>query len=273
MTTWFIKQNDSDNRMVETDNQSNALSHTITDDELNALLSSYDADSGWNDSMIALHANHPQLGYGGKYNRNNRGHVMVAFLTSHPSIALNRSQLLIVYQVLFNTDDTPDVIQYVNKCDQKGLMRVIFPTGGHNTLYGFPIIAFDGSKVMKRTENLSSSKINESTAYIRDLGKHMMEDNLEKGHMNPNKPLYDDNVVMQPHCINAAYRDKYIFDKNGLPQVPNPSQVVNNPDYYTNGDKILLAALTKSFMQACENNGINLDDDNIKNSIRKDYGL
>ncbi len=38
---------------------------------------------------------------------------------------------------------------------------------------------------------------------------------LQKGHMNPSKPMNDDNVIPQCSKCNDFYRDKFIFDRYG----------------------------------------------------------
>lgn len=246
---------------------SNGICSDITDNELMNILKTTSQYSDWPDSLKILHKKYSNFGYGGKFNRNSKKAQMVSFLVAHPKIALNRHQLEIVCSHLLPNINIGDIIQSVNKTYQNGLMRIRFYG---TALYGFPFVRYDDSKIKSRDENLTSDKISSSTSYIRELGWHMMNDKLEKGHKNPNKPLDDSNVVMQPHCINAAYRDKYIFDDNGLPRIPNPSKLNENTDSIFNNDTELVA-LTISLMKACERKHIDLNDSHVKQAI-KDEG-
>lgn len=250
-------------------NDSNAISHTITDMELETILAGTVKYTDWPGSLKALHSSHPNMRLGGDFNKKAGYAHIIAFLVSNPSIALNRSQLLRAYQHIMDDDRNVDVIQYVNKCDQRGLRRITYPLKGRNTVYGFPVLQYDGSKLMKRERTLTDDEVNGNTAYIRDLGRRMMTEPLEEGHRNPYKPLNADNLVMQPHSLNAAYKDKYIFNVDGLPSVPNPTRLIENPNYYTDGDDDLLAALAIASMKACADKGIDLDDANLISKLKE----
>ena len=69
---------------------------------------------------------------------------------------------------------------------------------------------------------------------------------LQKGHMNPNKPLTIDNIIPQcEYCNQNVYKNDFIFDEKGHPKS------INNPNYILKSteetQKQMLEILLKKF--------------------------
>lgn len=53
---------------------------------------------------------------------------------------------------------------------------------------------------------------------------------LEKGHMDPNRPLDGGNTIPQCQLCNKAYRDRFCFDGNGrVTRLNDPSFILSHP--------------------------------------------
>src|SRR5690606_4075240 len=56
---------------------------------------------------------------------------------------------------------------------------------------------------------------------------------IDVGHRNPfGSDPSSENLIAQPREVNRAYKDKYIFDENGMIAAPSPSHLVDNIEKY-----------------------------------------
>lgn len=161
----------------------------------------------------------------------NIGHQVIAIFADNLGLAFKRDHLRLIGEKLGKSAGS-DPIQWANKIEQVGLKLDKSP--GRSPGYGFQDLTFSDKYLNSRNDLTTDEGRASSVVRSRRLFQEMADGAYEKGHKDPRLPLSDGNLVMQPQEINRSYRDRYIFDDNGLPTVPNPLKFAEDPkDYYS----------------------------------------
>lgn len=126
-----------------------------------------------------------------------------------------------------------DAIQYVNKCEQKGIKRGSIK-GQYSIPYPFEYFPLH---VMKRKNvKITGDKdemINATKEFIKVNYLDIPNNLWQVGHKDPNNMETTNNLVYQPP-IQGKYRDRYKFDNLGLTKYPTIAELnINMQKYYT----------------------------------------
>lgn len=162
---------------------------------------------------------------------------MVAIFAANLGKGFTRDQLTQIGEKLGRTGG--DAIQWANKTERLGIR--LDKTSGGALGYGFAELTFSDKYLTMSQDHTTEEGREASLARTRRLLRAMADGKFEKGHKDPRLALTDENLVMQPYEINRSYRDRYIFDDNGLPRVPNPAKFIEDPEsYYSKADLRLI---------------------------------
>lgn len=247
---WLRIKEEKDNRRLK---KANTLGQKIiNNDELDKILESTKPYTEWHPEITALKKEHPLLQYGQETTRTNTSRFqLINFLAHHQEKAFSGEQIGKINQHLTGKPSR-DPIQAVNKIDQEGLVRGKTFRIGKETYYSLSSIEYTDKHLYKRVvhDDFGPEEQKAGIERGRKYFGELANDDYELGHMDPRKPLTADNSVMQPAIINGAYRDTHIFDKAGLPRVPNPEVFAKNPDkFYKDKEdrRIIYESLKKEF--------------------------
>jgi len=207
------------------------MSRTIreaTTAEVDAILAGLTWATEWPDALKNFLALHPEVNLPHNPSGRSISQQVVAIFAANLGKGFNREHLTRIGKAFSRISG--DAIQWANKIERVGIKLDKTPTKA--PAYGFAELTFS-SKYLLMAQNLTTPEGRRSSeerlrAYFADLSTGK----FEQGHRDPNRALADDNLVMQPQEINRSYRDRYIFDENGLPKVPNPVKFVEDPTAY-----------------------------------------
>ena len=213
--------------------------------ELDGILSGLDWATEWPQNLQDFLAQNPGTRLPAKPSGRNINHQMVAIFARNLGRGFTRDQLTKIGEVLGRTGG--DAIQWANKTERLGIK--LDKTSGGALGYGFAELTFSDKYLAMSQDNTTEAGRDASVARTRRLLQDMADGKFEKGHKDPRLPLSDENLVMQPYEINRSYRDRYIFDDNGLPKVPNPAKFIEDPEaYYSRADlRLIYEALKNRF--------------------------
>lgn len=215
------------NKFEDTKDDKNAPSGIVplSEQEFVNILKKIEPSKEWPTEIKEILKEHPEIKLRDIPGKSMRNQVICIF-ASNQGVGFNRGHLQRIGEKLGVT--TGDAIQWANKINRVGIN--IHKAGTlRERFYGFERIEFI-DKYLRSNEDLSTDLgRKKSEERIRKLFADYSSQSFERGHKDPRKPLEDNNLVMQPYEINRSYRDKYIFDDNGMPKVPNPEQLVRNP--------------------------------------------
>lgn len=234
-----------------------ATPQPASEQDLDKIISSLNPYSDWHPEIKKLRKKHPgHVKYGGAVNSKtveSYGFQMVNFLAYHKNHAFCREDLRRVAEVLIPGKKSSDIIQSVNKMQQKGLRQRHFDLEG-TRYYHLNKIEFDKSKTAARVSSLSKRHVANAEKISRRVYKDYSEGKFEIGHKDPRKPLTPENAALQPAPINRAYRDNFLVDDNGLPTIPNPDKFEENPHRFLK-DKEDRLQFFRGLMEEQEENG------------------
>lgn len=215
----------------------------ITDMQLDMLLSSQILYDDWHPDIKKIVDAHPELRFPKKASLQ---HKMVNILAHNPTHSFARPHLEKIAVKLGIKSD--DIIQSINKTTQWGLERWTKKFDGV-THYAVPEIKFISKHTRVTYTALDGESKKDSEKRAREYFLALSEEaNYEIGHKAPRFPISADNFVVQPASINRPHKDKYIFDDNGLPKVPNPERFARNPElFYSKEDLKAILEGIKSF--------------------------
>jgi len=199
-----------------------------TPSEVEAILDSLTWATEWPEVLKDFLALHPEVKLPHNPSDRNIGQQMVAIFAANLGIGFNRSHLTSFGEALGRS--TGDAIQWANKTEQVGIK--LDKTSRKAPAYGFAELTFKDRFLKNRFDLTSTEGRAQSEVKNRLYLKELSEGPYERGHKDPTLPLSDDNLVMQPQEINRSYRDRYIFDDNGLPKAPNPFKLIEDPTAY-----------------------------------------
>lgn len=214
--------------------QNNRTIRKVTAAELQTILSTLALASAWPQNVKDfIAANPPVLSVlGDAPSVKNIQHQMIVIFAQNLGLGFTREDIVLIGNKLGKTDKAHDHIQWANKIEQTGIALDKGRGNGRGKCYGFAELSFTDRYLTTHHDLTTEEGRAASEKRIRLLFKDMSEGSFERGHKDPRKPLTDDNSVMQPYLINRPYRDRYIFDDNGLPMAPNPLEFVKNPSAY-----------------------------------------
>jgi len=212
--------------------QNNRTIRKVTAAELQTILSTLSLASVWPQNVKDFIAANPAVSskLKDKPSVKNIQHQMIAIFAENLGIGFTREDIVLIGNKLGRTKG--DHIQWANKIEQSGLVLDKTDGGAGGKGYGFCELTFTDRYLTTHHDLTTDDGRAASEKRLRLLFKDMSEGKFEKGHKDPRKPLTDDNCVMQPYLINRPYRNRYIFDDNGLPSVPNPIEFVKDPSSY-----------------------------------------
>ncbi len=219
----------------------------VTDLEMEAILKDLTLVTSWPQGLQDFLLQHPDCRLPSKPSAKNIGHQVISIFASNLGLAFKREHLRLIGEKLGKSAGS-DPIQWANKIEQVGLRLDKSP--GRSPGYGFQDLCFSDKYLASRTDLTTEVGRNDSVARSRRLFQEMADGAYEKGHRDPRLPLSDGNLVMQPQEINRSYKDRYIFDDNGLPTVPNPVKFAEDPTVYYSDEadrRIIYEALSKEF--------------------------
>lgn len=217
------------------------LSHSVaaSDAQVRHMLSRTAPYRQWNKKIVELSDKFADMPYGKKARVDSVSFQILNFMSYRPHLAFNRGQLEMI-QFKLAEKISNDVIQVVNKTDQRGLERFYFNYAG-KTYYGLPELTYTDRHLGKRRLLVSNDELASDEDRVRKTFQRFATQEYEIGHRDPRMPLTPENTVMQPAEINRSYRDNYIFDGNGMPKAPNPDKFAEDPtQFYSEDDLIKL---------------------------------
>ena len=196
--------------------------------ELEAILSDLEWTDQWPQNFRDFLAQNPTVDLPSAPSKRSISHQIIAIFASNLGKGFTRAHLIQIGEKLGRTGG--DAIQWANKIERRGVK--LDKTSAGALGYGFAELTFS-PKYLTMSQDLTTKEgRKDSVERIRNLLRDMAEGAFEKGHRDPRLALTDDNLVMQPYEINRSYRDRYIFDENGLPKVPNPDKFAEDPTAY-----------------------------------------
>lgn len=173
----------------------------------------------------------------------------VNFLTYFAPLAFSRATWTRVCEEFFiahkGMKKGGDAIQYINKSGQKGLQHQKVNLGRvphyHLAFYevsDYRRISYEAVDEEFYADGIDRG-INFLTKMLNIYNRAKKTNKIDVGHRNPyGSDPSSSNLVAQPSEINRAYRDKFIFDENGMPAAPSPSYLVDNVDKYYNEEAL-----------------------------------
>lgn len=182
------------------------------------------------------------------------------FMAEHPTLAFDRDGLEAIQEALCDDSHlSNDVIQMVNKTDQRGMMGFFFQWDGRRW-YCLPTIRVSTDRVQARTGRIDvsgfASSEREARAYFASLATEPV---YERGHMDPYKPADDSNIVPQPASLNGGWRNQYRLDRHGLPFSHSPEFLRDNPDaisrYYSIDDCVMMIQAFSTYLGQVASHG------------------
>ena len=197
------------------------------------ILAAYDA---WHPGLIKLADEHSDFGYARELANGNRQRLssnsaqVVNLLAHHPHICFSRDDLAVIvprFAKLLNVKASTDVIQLVNKTDQAGLRRFPHTVDGV-TVYQLPRLEYDDLRPTIRAKDIRGSEwVEREKGRVSEQYLRYAAGTMEVGHRDPRRGFGEhyENAVIQPHEINRAYKDRFIFDASGLPRRPLPREL------------------------------------------------
>lgn len=215
----------------------------ITDEKLDSILSETSPYQNWHPEILQIAAEHPNFGYAKtpvtQKLINSSSFQLINFMANHPEYGFSRKHLKMIEEKLAKQESL-DIIQLVNKTDQRGLERFFFSENGV-VYYSLPRLIFTDRHLQKRLLSVEKNELDSNEKRNREYFRRLSKDDYEVGHKDPRLPLDAENTVMQPSEINRSYKDNYIFDDHGLPFVPTPEKLAENPDkFYSKEDQQLI---------------------------------
>lgn len=251
-------ENNQEAKIFNSTSENNCQIQIFEEKDLEESMKSYIKNNmnKWNSSLLSIKNQHPEFGYGGS-NQLTRslGNHIVNFLAYNLGKAVSRRQLEFISEKLIennsNLKKSSDVIQLINKCDQKGLFRKKYKKNGVY-LYGFEEIKFDSSRIAARIdtstkeineikENNYKEKIDSEIKMLKnriEILEKWKNDDFQKGHINPDKSLTDENLVMQPASFNQSYKDNYKFQEDGFQILcPTVKNIEKHPSKFWTDDE------------------------------------
>lgn len=207
--------------------------------ELTELLDGLSWAKEWPQPLRDLIALHSEITLPKAPSARSISHQIIAIFAANLGIGFNRQQLTLIGERLGRTEG--DSIQWANKIERQGIKLDKTPVKTPG--YGFYDLTFSDRYLTSSQDLTTDDGRKKSEAKNRRYFELLSKGAFEKGHRDPNLPLADGNLVMQPQEINRSYRDRYIFDENGLPKAPNPFRLIEDPSaYYGNRSYIELVA-------------------------------
>lgn len=198
----------------------------LTDKEFQKILKKAKIVTKWPKEISDFLKKYPDVRFPSAPSKTVAKHQMLNILFSIKGKGLNREMLERIGRKLgFHGGDS---IQWVNKLEQNGL-KLSKAGSGKNIYYGIVSLQYTDKYLKTKINTTTSKGKEESEKKMRKFFHDLGNDDYEIGHKDPRLPLSDSNMVMQPSEINRSYRDNYIFDKNGLPRVPNPDVFEKDP--------------------------------------------
>lgn len=218
--------------------------------ELQAILKDLSWATEWPKALSKFLQKHSAIRLPAKPSARSISHQVIAIFAANLGLGFNREQLTAIGAKLDRTSG--DAIQWANKIERIGLR--LDKTPAKTPGYGFYDLSFSSKYLHSSQDTTTDAGRKSSADRVRELFEGMAKGKFEKGHKDPRLPLADGNLVMQPYEINRSYRDRYIFDDNGLPKVPNPLKFVEDPEsYYSDTDlRLIYAALRERFDPTAE---------------------
>jgi len=208
--------------------QNNRILQKVTDAQFAAVLAGFTKATSWPQGLQKFIAKNPTVKLPSKPSDRNISHQIIALFAANVGLAFDRSHLTAIGEKLGRTSG--DSIQWANKIERVGIK--LDKTPEKSPAYGFAALTFSDKYLHSAQDLTTDAGRDASVSRSRRLFESMSKGKFERGHKDPRKPLTDDNLVMQPYEINRSYRDRYIFDDNGLPTVPNPIKFVLDPSSY-----------------------------------------
>ena len=212
---------------------------------LDAQLSGLRPYSKWHPSIDALHKSNPEMKYGkggANDDQNTPTFQLINFLAWHPNNAYSRADLIRIQDKLVPdvSRHSQDIIQCVNKIDQKGLMQFPFRLNG-TKYYALPVIRVDYKRVATR-QIVKRASDNKAIETQRQRYLDYANGDFQAGHIDPAKPLTPENTVYQPAEINKTIKDKYVCDPvTGLPHHISADYLKDHwNDYYSSREMVML---------------------------------
>lgn len=249
--------------------QNNRTIRKVTAAELQTILSTLTLASAWPQNVKDfIAANPPVLSVlNDAPSVKNIQHQMITIFAQNLGLGFTREDIVLIGNKLGRTKG--DHIQWANKIEAFGLALDKGRGNGRGKCYGFAGLTFTDRYLTTHHDLTTDEGRVASEKRLRLLFKDMSEGNFEKGHKDPRKPLSDDNLVMQPYLINRPYRNRYIFDDNGLPAAPNPIEFVNDPSSYYK-DEADLRLIYEGLKARFEPESVATLEDNIAEAIAAD---
>lgn len=213
---------------------------TITEataSELDSVLAGLSWATEWPKPLADFLTKYPAVLLPAKPSARSISHQVIAIFAANLGIGFNREQLTRIGEKLGRT--TGDVIQWANKIERQGIKLDKTPVKSPG--YGFSKLTFSDKYLHSSIDTTTATGIQSSKKRVRNLFLGMADGKFEKGHKDPRLPLTDSNLVMQPQEINRSYRDRYIFDDNGLPKAPNPAKFAEDPTLFYDDEADLRA--------------------------------
>lgn len=207
------------------------MSRTIreaTTEEVDSLLANLSWATEWPEALQDFLALNPTVKLPTNPSDRNISHQIVAIFAANLGKGFSRQQLTRIGEVFGRTSG--DAIQWANKIERVGIK--LDKTAAKSPSYGFSELTFS-AKYLSSGQDLTTKDGRQSSEdRLRSYFADLSTGKFERGHKDPNLPLADGNLVMQPQEINRSYRDRFLFDDNGLPKAPNPVKLIEDPTAY-----------------------------------------
>jgi len=226
--------------------KNNRILQKASDSQFATILTGFTKATAWPQGLQDFIAANPRVKLPVKPSDRNISHQVIALFASNLGLAFDRAQLTAIGEKLGRTSG--DSIQWANKIERVGIK--LDKTPEKTPAYGFAVLTFSDKYLHSSQDLTTKVGRQDSVSRLRKLFDAMAKGKFEKGHKDPRLPLSDSNLVMQPYEINRSYRDRYIFDDNGLPTVPNPLKFAEDPSAYYSDEadlKLIYEALKARF--------------------------
>jgi len=228
--------------------KNNRILQKASDSQFATILAGFTKATAWPKGLQDFIAANPRVKLPAKPSKRSISQQVIALFASNLGLAFDRAQLTAFGEKIDPDRVGGDSIQWANKIERVGIK--LDKTPEKKPSYGFADLTFSDKYLHSSQDLTTEVGRQDSVSRSRKLFAAMAKGKFEKGHKDPRLPLSDDNLVMQPYEINRSYRDRYIFDDNGLPTVPNPLKFAEDPSAYYSDEadlKLVYEALKARF--------------------------
>ena len=205
-----------------------ALIREATASEVDTLIQGLSWAKLWPENLKQFLAQNPTVNLPAKPSSRSMQQQIIAIFAANLGLGFNREQLTRIGAALGRTEG--DAIQWANKIERVGLK--LHKTGTKLPAYGLQELLFSPKYLSSGQDLTTEAGRKGSEDRLRVYFADLSTGKFERGHRDPNLPLADENLVMQPQEINRSYRDRFLFDANGLPKAPNPVKFIGDPTAY-----------------------------------------